>query len=87
MLHSAPSGYRFYYRENIWLSRITILTTTIGFVLFLKLHKGQMNVARRTYHQGTGVGGLALAPEKRNGDTYTVIHYDQVRQYQYYFDI
>ena len=49
--------------------------------------QGHLNVGRKTYHQGTGLGGLALAPEIRNGDTYTVIHYDQVSQYHYYVEI
>ncbi len=33
---------------------------------------------RKTYHQGSGVGGLGLPLELRNGDNYTVIYYDQV---------
>ncbi len=37
--------------------------------------------SRKTYHQGSGVGGLDLPPELRNGDKYTVIYYDQVILY------
>ncbi len=38
------------------------------------------NVAegRRTFHQGSGARGVNLPASERNGDTYTVIHYDQV---------
>lgn len=34
--------------------------------------------SRKTYHQGSGVSGLGLPPASQTGDTYTVVHYDQV---------
>lgn len=38
---------------------------------------------RKTYHQGSGVFGLRLPPALQTGETYTVIHYDQVRMSNY----
>lgn len=52
---------------------------------YLLPYYASMKDCRKTYHQGSGISGLGLPPTAQNGDTYTVIYYDQVRKSNFFY--